>query len=485
MKNNNLHLILNSTLLALLLGSATGLSAATEDEKEILYWVAPMDANYRRDKPGKSPMGMELVPVYAGAADEGSSITIKPEVIQNLGIRTTLVKRTRLWRAIDTVGYVSYDESLVSHIHLRTAGWIENLSVRSEGERVKKGQRLFDLYSPDLVNAQEEYVQALSGKNRSLKMASRERLAALGVSKGQIDQVRKTRKVTQTIPVFASQNGIVDSLKVRDGMYVKPSARVMSLADLSSIWLMAEVFERQSDWVKVGQSAEMKLSYLPGKIWQGEVEYIYPSLDAKTRTLRVRTRFDNPNERLKPNMYADVRIYGGPKNDVLAIPLEALIRTGENSRVIVMLGDGRFEAREVGYGMESDDWVEILYGLKSGERVVTSGQFLLDSEASTRAGFSRMQPLPDNDMAAQAKADDMAVEDSSGRGVIQSVDSEGHAINLSHEPIEALGWPAMTMDFKVSPELPLDSLSSGESIEFSLRKTADGYVISRIKKIAE
>jgi len=485
MNNHHLYLIINSLLLALLVGSSSGLGAATDDEKEALYWVAPMDANYRRDKPGKSPMGMELVPVYAGAEDEGSGITIRPEVIQNLGIRTAVVERTRLWRAIDTVGYVSYDESLVSHIHLRTDGWIENMSVRSEGERVKKGQRLFDLYSPDLVNAQEEYVQALSGKNRALKRASRERLAALGVAKEQIDRLGKTRKVTQTIPVFASQNGIVDSLKVRDGMYVKPSTRVMSLADLSSIWLMTEVFERQSDWVKVGQSAEMKLSFLPGETLEGKVEYIYPSLDAKTRTLRVRTRFDNPDERLKPNMYADVRIYGGAKDDVLAIPLEALIRTGENSRVIVLLDDGRFEAREVGYGMESGDWVEILYGLKSGERVVTSGQFLLDSEASTRASFSRMQPQPENDMASQSASADMASEDSTGRGVIQSIDSEGQAINLSHEPIEALGWPAMTMDFKVSADVPLSALSAGESIEFSLHKDADGYVISRINKIAQ
>jgi Cu(I)/Ag(I) efflux system membrane fusion protein len=379
----------------LLLAMLIPLSPATgdADEPQILYWVAPMDPNYRRDKPGKSPMGMDLIPVYAedsGTAD--GSVSIAPEVVQNLGVRTAVAERSRLWRGIDTVGYVDYDESLVSHIHLRTEGWIENLAVQSEGERVARGQHLFDLYSPELVNAQQEFLQALKLDNAGMQQASRERLAALGVSAGQIQALQKTRQVQQRVAVFAPQDGVVSTLPVRDGMFVKPADRVMSLADLSQVWLLAEVFERQSDWVEVGQAADVVLPYQPGTQLEGRVEYIYPGLDPKTRTLKVRLRFANPDESLKPNMYANVKIYGGARNDITVIPLEALIRTGREERVVLALGEGRFTSRKVQAGMESGDWVEIIKGIEPGDRVVTSGQFLIDSEASLKASMQRMQP---------------------------------------------------------------------------------------------
>jgi Cu(I)/Ag(I) efflux system membrane fusion protein len=351
-----------------------------------------MDANYRRDKAGKSPMGMDLVPVYADEAGaDGSSVSIAPEVVQNLGIRTATAERSRLWRGIDTVGYVDYDESKVSHIHLRTEGWIEHLVAHSEGERVRKGEKLLELYSPDLVNAQEEFVQALALGNTNLTRASRERLIALGIPVSQVEHLEKTRKVKQTISIYSPQDGVVSKLMVRHGMYVTPDKQVMSLADLSSVWLLAEIYETQADWVKVGQSAEVSLAFLPGRIWEGKVEYIYPSLDPKTRTLKARLRFDNPNEALKPNMYTNVKIYGGPKEDVIVIPVEALIRTGRESRVVIALGEGRFASRTVTAGIESGDWVEILAGVEPGDEVVTSGQFLIDSEASLKASMTRMQ----------------------------------------------------------------------------------------------
>ena len=375
---------------------------AAENEDGILYWVAPMDSNYRRDKPGKSPMGMDLVPVYADENSAGNTVSIQPEVVQNLGVRTAKAERTQLWRGIDTVGYVDYDESKVSHIHLRTEGWIENLTVKSEGERLKKDERVFDLYSPELVNAQQEFVTALSSANKSLIRASKSRLAALGVSDSQIKQIEKTRQTKQHISVYAPQDGVVSSLMVREGMFVKPSMNVMSLGDLSSVWLLAEVFERQAQWVSVGQAAEVKLSYVPGHVWRGKVEYIYPSLDAKTRTLKVRLRFENPDEGLKPNMYANVKIYGGPKHNIIVIPLEGLIRTGRDERVIIDLGDGRFEAREVVAGIESGDYVEIIQGVDEGDRVVVSGQFLIDSEASMRAGIKRMD-TSDSGLAAESE----------------------------------------------------------------------------------
>jgi Cu(I)/Ag(I) efflux system membrane fusion protein len=387
---------ISHTLLAGLLASCLLLPAASQAQEtgDILYWVAPMDPNYRRDKPGKSPMGMDLIPVYAESSGSGDgSISIAPEVVQNLGIRTATAERSRLWRGIDTVGYVDYDESLVSHIHLRTEGWIENLVVQSEGERVTRGQRLFDIYSPELVNAQEEFLQALKLDNQGMQQASKDRLAALGISAGQVQALQKSRRVQQRVAVYAPQDGVVSTLPVREGMFVKPADRVMSLADLSQVWLLAEVFERQADWVEVGQDADVLLPYQPGTQLEGRVEYIYPGLDPKTRTLKVRLRFANPDETLKPNMYANVKIYGGARDDIIVIPLEALIRTGREERVVIALGKGRYTSRSVTAGMESGDWVQIIKGIAPGDQVVTSGQFLIDSEASLKASMRRMQPV--------------------------------------------------------------------------------------------
>lgn len=388
---------MNRTLTHLLVALAallTGLIAypvLSAEEDEVLYWVAPMDPNYRRDEPGKSPMGMDLVPVYANAGGDNNSVSIKPAMLQSLGVRTALVERGKLWRLINTVGYVAFDERKLSHLHLRTEGWIEKLNIKSDGERVKKGDVLLELYSRELVNAQEEYVQALRGSNDYLERASRERLEALGMSSAQIKQVKRNKRAYQKVRILASQDGVIDSLNVREGMYVKPDTELLTLADLSSIWLLVDIFERQADWVAAGQPAEVSLGYLPGRLWEGEVEFVYPTIDPMTRTLQARLRFDNLDEALKPDMYADVRIYAGPKDAVLSIPREALIKTGDSARVIVALGEGKFRAQEVNAGIESGDFVEVISGLEEGERVVTSGQFLIDSEASLRASFGRME----------------------------------------------------------------------------------------------
>ncbi len=455
-----------------------------DEEKEILYWVAPMDPNYRRDKPGKSPMGMDLVPVYADKdAAAANIVSIEPVVVQNLGVRTTKAERSRLWRGIDSVGYVEFDESKVSHIHLRTEGWIERLTVRSEGERVKKGDFLFDLYSPKLVNAQEELVTAMAAGSKSLVQASRERLASLGVSEKQIARLQRDKKIQQRISIYAPQDGVVSSLSVREGMFIKPENRVLSLADLSSVWIIAEVFERQTEWVKNGQPAEVRLSYLPGQVWEGAVEYIYPSLDAITRTLKVRLRFDNPDEAIKPNMYANVRIFGGPKDNTIVIPVEGLIRTGRDERVIVALGEGRFEARDVVAGIESGDYVEIKRGLQHGDEIVISGQFLIDSEASMRASLMRMSAGQDED-AATAEPDAVAVKAVMGSGVIKAFNSNENIINLQHEPIDELGWPSMTMDFVLDTGVSVDGLSINDNVMFHLEQRDERYLITAIHKTA-
>ena len=240
-------------LLAVLLTSCSDDQSNTTEatEKKVLYWVAPMDATFRRDEPGKSPMGMDLVAVYDQGGDE-NTVKISAAVENNMGVRTSIVKRDNLWRRIDTVGYVDFDENKISHLHLRTKGWIEKLYVKSEGERVKKGQLLFEVYAPELVNAQEEYLQALRSNHRGLTSASRERLIALGISESQIKTLNKSRKARQYVKIYAKQDGIIAKLNVREGMFVMPQKQVMSLADLSSVWLLAEVFETQADWVRVG-----------------------------------------------------------------------------------------------------------------------------------------------------------------------------------------------------------------------------------------
>jgi len=381
---------LNFLLVACNDGTENSATGMTDDGKEIDYWVAPMDANYRRDEPGKSPMGMDLVPVYVQTGDDAGAVTISPAMVQNLGVRTAMAEKGRLGRMIDTVGYVSYDESLIGHIHLRIEGWIEKLYVANEGERVKKGDPLFELYSPTLVNAQEEYLEALKSKNQRLIRSSRDRLTSLDISSDQIDKLGKTRKVKQHVTFRAPQDGIVTSMKTPQGMFVKPATRIMSLVDLSKVWVQVEVFEQQVAWVKQGQPADMSLTFLPGQTWSGDVVYVYPELDKKTRTLRVRLQFDNPDEVLKPNMYANVKLYSGIKQDVLFVPREAIINSGRMTRVLVAKEGGKFYAREVKTGIESGDYTEILDGLQEGEKVVVSGQFLIDSEASLKGSLTRM-----------------------------------------------------------------------------------------------
>ena len=373
-------------------------SVSKTDEQEVLYWVAPMDPTYRRDEPGKSPMGMDLVPVYEDGNEQGTrtSIKINPEVVNNLGVRTAIVKRDTLWKRISTVGYIDYDETRIHHIHTRTEGWIEHLKVRAEGEAVKRGQLLFELYSPPLVNAQEEYLQAIASGNIRLVEASQQKLSALGISNSQIEKLKKNNKITQNIRFYAPQSGIVKKLGVREGMYIKPETEVISIANLDSIWLLAEVFERQAEWVKKGQTAEAKIPSMPGTVWKGVVDYIYPDLDPVTRTLRVRLRFDNQEESLMPNMYAHIVILSGEKNDALSIPREAVIRGSDHDRVIVSLGDREYKAQEVITGIESGDVIEIISGVSEDEKVVTSAQFLIDSESNLKASLNRIERVNDS-----------------------------------------------------------------------------------------
>jgi len=444
-------------------------------EKEILYWVAPMDANFRRDEPGKSPMGMDLVPVYAEEYSEKDAVYINAAVEQNLGVRTSKAERRSLWRKIEATGYVGFDESRVSQVNLRTEGWIERLLITTEGERVKKGQLLFEIYAPQVVNAQKEYVQAKRRQDAQMLAATEEKLLTLGMVRADIQRLARTSEVSNTMRVVAPRDGTVTSLNVREGMFVSPATEVMSLADLSSVWLQAEVFELQADWVAVSQSAEARLNYLPGEVFSGRVDYVYPVLDPKTRTLQVRLRFDNPGERLKPNMYARVTIFGKSHPGALSVPREALIRGQDTDRVVVALGDGSYTVHEVISGIESGDWVEIIAGLEVGDRVVTSAQFLIDSEASLAGSIQRLDKVHISD----SKGDEHRTV--FGHGTVEAVDTSARRIRISHGPIQALGWAPMTMEFDVLPGADLGSIAIGQSIHFSLGQSEVGdYVIDVI-----
>jgi len=454
-------------------------SAARSAEPEVLYWVAPMDSNYRRDKPGKSPMGMDLVPVYATGRSEPDTgndeefIRIRPEVVQNLGIRTQLAEIRPLWRRIEATGYVGLDENLLEHIHVRTAGWIERLLVDSEGERVTRGQVLFEFYSPELHNAQKEFLQAANRGQATLQSAAREKLLALGMQPFEIDQVAEAGQARKTIQVVSPANGVVIDLSVRDGVYIKPEDAVMAIADLSSVWMQAEIFESQADWVRRGQSAEARLEYLPGEVFAGQVDYVYPVLDPRTRTLRVRLRFENPEERLKPNMYARVTIYGRTHQDALTIPRDAVIRGAGNDRVVLALGDGRFQVAEVMTGIESGEWLEIIAGLQSGDEVVISAQFLIDSEASLSGSFRRLDSS-DEPAGRQPRA-------VFGSGTVTQMDIPSRRMTIHHGPIDALGWPSMTMEFTALPGVDMSRIQQGQSVHFSIRPDAAGvYVVDMV-----
>ena len=365
-------------------------SSASSD-REVLYWVAPMDPNYRRDTPGKSPMGMDLMPVYVDEIDDQPGVVaINPTVVSNLGMRTSLAEYGSLPRRIETVGYVDYDEDTLQHVHTRVEGWIEKLAVTTKGDAVLKGQLLFELYSPTLVNAQQEYLAATRSDNTLLRGASRERLIALGLSESGIDRLDSEKAVHQRVRIYAESDGVIAHLGVREGIYVTAATEVMSIAKLDRVWVLAEVFERQSAWVKPGQHAAVELDYLPGESWHGTVDYVYPELDSKTRTLKVRLRFDNSAETLRPNMFARVTIDGDAVENVVHVSREALIRGGAFDRVVIVLGDGRFRVQPVQLGIESGDRVAILNGVAVGDRIVTSGQFLIDSESNIDAALGRM-----------------------------------------------------------------------------------------------
>lgn len=355
-------------------------------------YVCPMHPQIVKDEEGSCPIcGMDLVEKMIDPDQgKGSEVKVGAAIVQSMGVRTGYAKHETLWKYIRTIGRIEYDETRIEHVHPRAAGWMEKLALRAEGEPVKRGQLIGEFYSPDILNAQVDFLIALEQPGKKRYEKARNRLRLLGVTEGTISRIQKRRETQNRIPVYAPADGVVTKLMAREGMYVMPEMEMITTADLSKVWVMVDVFEHQIDWLREGLTAEIEVPAYPGRSWQGKVDYLYPELDPGSRTLKVRLVFDNPDGLLKANMFAEVVIYGGPKENALVIPTEALIITGERTSVVQALGEGRFQPLDVVTGMSRGGKTEILSGLKQGDEIVTSGQFLIDSEASLRASFSRM-----------------------------------------------------------------------------------------------
>lgn len=361
-------------------------------EKKIKFWVAPMDANYRRDEPGKSPMGMDLVPVYEEGDEmvmEGMpQITINPSTAQNMGIRIEKVERKELSRTIKTLGSITYNEDSLHHIHARASGWIEKLYTRSLGDPVIKGKPLLEYYSPDIVAAQKDLILA-KRVGSGLMLASKTRLRDLNVSEEFISKISKSGKSQNRIPIIADHSGVVTRIGIKNGMYITPGTEIYTIADLSSVWILVDVFEHQLTWVKVGNKALIKVRSMADREWQGEIDYIYPELNPKTRTLKVRLKIATPEQLLKPNMFADVMLLTSNKK-VLSVPAESIIYYENSPRVVKVVSENKYQPVEVILGMKSGGQVEIMGGINEGDDILVSGQFMIDSESNLQASFRRL-----------------------------------------------------------------------------------------------
>ncbi|MBE7558813.1 efflux RND transporter periplasmic adaptor subunit [bacterium] len=372
--------------------------AAPAGERKILYWRAPMDPTYIRNEPGKSPMGMDLVPVYEDEVSGGPTIRIDPVTEQNMGFRYDVVRVGPLEKTVRTVGTVTYDEQSLGTVTTKVDGWVEKLYVRETGTQVHAGDPLFELYSRELFSAQEEYLVALrdvAGQRAVLAQArlsaARERLRFFDISDEQINQIEDEGKIRKTLTITARLTGIITERHVVEGDFIAAGQPAYKIADLSNVWVMGRVYESDLPFVKLGQEALMQLDYLPGRMYRGRVTYIYPYLEPGTREIPVRMEFHNPGYELKPGMYATLRLASTPREQAVLAPATAILDTGERQVAFVLREPGKFEPRRVKAGLRSDrDEVEVLSGLAPGETVVVSGQFMLDSESRLREATLKM-----------------------------------------------------------------------------------------------
>ena len=380
-------------------------SSRSAGERNVAYYKDPMHPWYTSDKPGKAPdCGMDLVPVYEGEGNT-KGIKIDPATVQNIGVKVETAEKKKLKKIIRTVGKVDFDETKVFSVNTKIMGWVEQLYVDYTGKQIRKGDALLELYSPELVSTQEEYLQALNYRKQlqqstieesrkgadDLVASAKRRLLNWDISEAEIQELEKRGTAKKTMTIISPADGIVLEKSVFKGMNAMAGMELYKIADLSTIWIIADVYQYELPWVKTGQQAEVELSYLPGKSFNGIITYIYPTLNPETKTAKVRIEVKNKAALdFKPEMYATVKFASAVVVNAVAIPDQAIIRSGERNIVVVALGGGYFDPREVKLGVTADGYVEILQGIREGEKIVTSSQFLIDSESNLKAAITQM-----------------------------------------------------------------------------------------------
>ncbi len=391
--------ICNMQLTPLKAGTGGGQPA----ERTVKHWISPMDPTYVRDAPGQDYMGHDLVPVYEGGSD--GAISIDPVTSQNMGVRTALAERRDLARTIRTVGLVTYEEPRQYSVNSKVEGWVDRLYVNQVGQHVKKGQPLLTIYSPELVSAQEEFLLAVENHKRlgqspfpeiaagakRLLEAARTRLRYWDISAAQIKRLEETGQVNKNLTLYSSYSGIVTMKQVVEGMRLMKGEELLQIADISRVWVIADIYEYELPWIKVGQTARVEIPFAATPSLSGKISYIYPYVQNETRTVKARIELPNPGFELKPDMYANILIDSQAVSNVLTIPIDAVLNSGRGQTVFVALGEGKFEPRQIKTGLQGEDgYVQVISGLNDADRVVTSAQFMLDSESKLREAIQKM-----------------------------------------------------------------------------------------------
>ena len=391
-----------------------------EEGCKVLFYRNPMNPAITSPVPAKDEMGMDYIPVYADEeegdeTEPAGTVKIDPAIVQNIGVRTAVAERKTISREIRTVGRVAYNEERLARLHPKTEGWIEELYIDKTGEQIEKDTILLSIYSPQLVTTQQEYLLALANLRalkdspyddarrgaEELAKATRERLELLDVPEHQIRELEKTGRIKKSLHIHSPFDGIVMKIGAREGQYVTPQTELYMIADLSQVWVFADVYENEVPWISVGDPVKMRLNAIPGHVFEGRVDYIYPYAEPKTRTIKVRMRFDNHDLLLKPDMFAEVTIEAQRQVEAVVIPEEAVVRSGEREQVFVVREPGKFEPREVRLGVSAEGVVQVLEGVAPGEEVVTSSQFLIDSESKLREATAKMMEAMQKEQSAQ------------------------------------------------------------------------------------
>jgi Cu(I)/Ag(I) efflux system membrane fusion protein len=472
-------------------GRSTGASmpgpaaaASAPESRKVLYWHDPMTPGPRFDKPGKSPfMDMQLVPVYADSAAESGGVTVSPAVQQNLGIRLATARRAEVSSSFDAVGTVQFDERLVVAVQTRVAGYVERLSVRAPMERVRKGQALATVFAPEWLGPLNELI-ALQRANVSpdLLAAARERTRAMSIPPELVRRAEETGKADARFVLTAPASGVVAELGVREGASVGLGTTLFRIAGLEKVWAVAEVPEVQATRLVRGQKVKASLQADASQSFEGVLGEILPEVSASTRTLKARFEVDNRDGRLTPGMLLRLDV-AGPKRTRLVVPSEAVIRTGKRAVVIVRMENGSFVPREVAIGAELGDELEVVEGLAEGAQVVASGQFLIDSEARLRSVLGAMASTAAPAAPAASNAPLATASLYAMQGKVESIEPD--TITISHEPIAALKWPAMTMGFSRPTPASFADIQPGDTVHFEFRKGgAAGYELVTVHKLA-